>query len=174
MKKITIIISIIILLLITQTNKQEYYVIPEDSIRLRILANSNSIYDQYIKNKVKQNLEQELKKSENITTIETARTNIKESIPKYKTIIQNTLEENNYNKEFKISYGNNYFPQKEYKGVIYKEGEYESLLITLGEGKGNNWWCVLYPPICTIEVEEQEEIEYKFFIKELFDKYIKN
>lgn len=174
MKKTTIIISIIILLLITQTNKQEYYVIPEDSIRLRILANSNSVYDQYIKTKVKQNLEQELKKSDNITTIETARINIKESIPKYETIIQNTLEENNYNKDFKISYGNNYFPQKEYKGVIYKEGEYESLLITLGEGKGNNWWCVLYPPICTIEVEEQEEIEYKFFIKEMFDKYIKN
>ena len=66
----------------------------------------------------------------------------------------------------------NYFPEKEYKGTIYEEGEYESLLITLGSGEGNNWWCVLFPPLCLIEAEESEEVEYSFFIKELFEKYL--
>ena len=63
-------------------------------------------------------------------------------------------------------------PEKEYKGVKYKEGYYESWVITLGEGEGNNWWCVLFPPLCLVEAEEADEVEYKFFIKELIDKYL--
>lgn len=66
----------------------------------------------------------------------------------------------------------NYFPEKEYKGVKYDEGYYESLVITLGEGKGKNWWCVLFPPLCLVEAEESDKVEYKFFIKELIDKYL--
>ena len=48
----------------------------------------------------------------------------------------------------------------------------ESLLITLGEGKGDNWWCVLFPPLCLVEAEESSEVEYKFFIQELIEKYL--
>ena len=58
--------------------------------------------------------------------------------------------------------------------MTYKEGNYESLVITLGEGMGKNWWCVLFPPICLLEAEEDQEsseVEYKFFLQELIDKY---
>ena len=55
------------------------------------------------------------------------------------------------------------------KGIEYDEGYYESLLITLGEGKGDNWWCVLFPPLCLIEAEESTEVEYKSFIKEIIE-----
>ena len=72
-----------------------------------------------------------------------------------------------------INFGDNYFPEKEYKDVIYEEGKYESLVVTLGNGEGDNWWCVLFPPICTLEVEENKDIEYKFFVKEIFEKYLK-
>ena len=44
--------------------------------------------------------------------------------------------------------------------------------MTLGEGKGDNWWCVLFPPMCLMEAEESEEVEYKFFIQELIEKYL--
>ncbi|MBO5530582.1 MAG: stage II sporulation protein R [Bacilli bacterium] len=59
--------------------------------------------------------------------------------------------------------------------MTYKEGNYESLVVTLGEGKGDNFWCVLFPPLCLLEAEDNSssEIEYKFFVKELIDKYIK-
>ena len=70
----------------------------------------------------------------------------------------------------------NYFPEKVYKGVKYEEGEYESFVVTLGNGMGKNWWCVLFPPLCLLEAEETEEtteVEYKFFISELIDKYLK-
>jgi len=49
---------------------------------------------------------------------------------------------------------------------------YESLLVTLGSGKGDNWWCVLFPPLCLLEAEESDKIEYKFFVQELIEKYL--
>ena len=81
--------------------------------------------------------------------------------------------ENQANLEYKINYGMNYFPEKEYKGVTYEEGEYESLVITLGNGLGENFWCVLFPPLCLLEADEEEteEVEYTSFVKEIIDKY---
>ena len=72
-----------------------------------------------------------------------------------------------------MNYGINYFPEKKYKGVIYEEGYYESLVITLGKGNGENWWCVLFPPLCLMEGEDNntDEVEYKSFVKEMIDKY---
>ena len=78
---------------------------------------------------------------------------------KYKNKVKETLEDLNYNTTFTINFGDNYFPEKEYKDVIYEEGNYESLVVTLGNGEGDNWWCVLFPPICTLEVEENKDIE---------------
>ncbi len=174
MKKVIFILAIIFLIYIFSSDVKDYYVIPADSIRFRIIANSNSVYDQYIKNKVKNNLEKtfltDLNKS---NSVEESREIINNNIDSYKNIIINTLEEENYEKDFLIKYGLNYFPKKEYKGVIYESGNYESLVITIGEGEGKNFWCVLFPPICTLEVEEKENIEYRFLIKELFDKYLK-
>ena len=74
---------------------------------------------------------------------------------------------------YDINYGENYFPEKEYKGVSYEEGNYESLVITLGDGLGDNFWCVLFPPLCLLEAEENDtnKIEYTSFIKEIIDKY---
>ena len=77
----------------------------------------------------------------------------------------------NYNLPYSINFGLNYFPEKEYKGIVYEEGYYESLLITLGEGKGNNWWCVLFPPLCLLEAEENTEVEYTSLVGELLEKY---
>lgn len=175
MKKIILmIIAILVLYMFINENKKDYYVIPEEAIRLRIVANSNSVEDQYIKNKVKLNIEEELKETIDLNaTIESSRKNIINNIPRYEKVVEKTFEEENYNKDFSINYGYNYFPEKEYKGIIYEEGEYESLLITIGEGEGNNWWCVLFPPLCTLEAEESEDIEYRFFIQDIFEKYLK-
>ena len=73
---------------------------------------------------------------------------------------------------YTINYGKNYFPEKKYKGITYSEGYYESVLVTLGSGEGENWWCVLFPPFCLIEAEENDEVEYKFFLQELIEKIL--
>ena len=109
-------------------------------------------------------------------TIKQAREIINSNLENINQNVYNYLHNLNYDTTYDINFGLNYFPQKEYKGIKYKEGLYESLLITLGEGKVNNWWCVLFPPICLLEAEETEtnEIEYKSFVKEIIEKYIKN
>ena len=53
--------------------------------------------------------------------------------------------------------------------VEYKEGNYESLVITLGDGLGENYWCVLYPPLCLVEQNNTSDIEYKSIISEILN-----
>ena len=175
MKKLLIILAIIFLGYIIFIDNKDYYVIPEESIRFRVIANSNSVYDQHIKQEVRESLElnfyNDLLESKSISD---SRKIINNNIKTYEQIVKNKLDELSYDKGFSINYGLNYFPEKEYKGVIYEEGNYESLVVTLGSGEGSNFWCVLFPPICTLETEESSDVEYRFLIKDLFDKYILN
>ena len=61
----------------------------------------------------------------------------------------------------------NYFPKKVFNGKTYNEGEYKSLVIEIGEAKGNNYFCILYPSLCTIDIDEKEESKYKFKLIEI-------
>ena len=147
--------------------------IPEDALRIRVIANSNSEYDQLIKNQVKENIQMKLYNLLKDTKgVEEARKIINNNLNYIDKEVNNTLNSYNYNLNYTINYGLNYFPSKEYKGTTYEEGYYESLVITLGEGKGDNWWCVLFPPLCLLEAEESEEVEYTSYVKELIEKYM--
>ena len=163
MKKTLIIIAIIIVVI--SLSKNDTIIIPKESIRFRVIANSNSQEDQMIKEKVVSKLKKNLSSlTYTPKNINDTRKSIKDNLK----IIEETLRQEV--KDYSINYGYNYFPEKVYKGIYYEEGEYESLVITLGEGIGNNFWCVLFPPLCLID-EEQDEVEYTTFIKELIDKY---
>jgi len=147
--------------------------IPEDALRIRVIANSNSEYDQLIKNQVKENIQMKLYNLLKDTKgVEEARKIINNNLNYIDKEVNNTLNTYNYNLDYTINYGLNYFPSKEYKGTTYEEGYYESLVITLGEGKGDNWWCVLFPPLCLLEAEESKEVEYTSYVKELIEKYM--
>ncbi len=149
--------------------------IPNDAIRIRIIPNSNSAFDQDIKRKVRDKIEitmYDLLK--NVDNSEEAQKIIVDNLELVDRDVKKILNEENYDKGYKINFGKNYFPEKEYKGVRYEEGYYESLLITLGKGEGDNWWCVLFPPLCLIEGEENTEVEYKSFVMEILDKYFDN
>ncbi len=161
----------IISLILFYKTKEDNTTIPADSIRFRIIANSNSPRDQKIKEDIKKSLESDmlyiLKDSKSINE---TRKLINNNMEKFKkTLNKETL---NLDYSYNINYGLNYFPEKEFNGKTYKEGYYESLLVTLGEGKGDNFWCVLFPPFCIMEAEETKtnDIEYKLFIKN----FIKN
>ena len=169
MKKI---LCLIVIVFIVTSVKASNFVIPEDAIRVRVIANSNSEYDQEIKLKIKEMLEIKMYNLlKDIKGVESARNIINNNLNNIETEVKNVLENENYTLGYDISFGDNYFPEKKYNGVTYKEGYYESLVVTLGKGEGDNWWCVLFPPLCLLEAEESEEVEYKFFIEELFDKY---
>lgn len=167
-RKIFLILLVLIIVLVYTQNKTEI-TIPNSSIRLRVIPNSNEAKDINIKEQVKDYLETDvytlLKDTDNI---ELARTIINENIPKIETNIDNIFKDNNYIIPYEINFGYNYFPEKTYGGQIYEEGEYESLVIYIGEAKGDNWWCVLFPNFCLVDT--QEEIEYKSYFKELLNK----
>ena len=165
---------IIILIMISITNNSNKVIIPKEAIRFRVIANSNTNIDQQEKKKIAKELSYDVVEVLSKTnSIEDARKTIQSNINNFETTVQNIVEEENYETTVNIDYGNHYFPEKTYKGVTYEEGEYESLVVTLGKGKGENFWCVLFPPLCLLEAEENEtdEVEYKSFIKELIDKY---
>lgn len=172
MKKTLIIIAIIILIL--SSKKLETVIIPKEAIRFRVIANSNSEEDQKIKKEITNNLYKEFSKLKyKINDISDAKKQLELQIPIVESIVEETLEKNKLVKKYDINYGFNYFPEKEYKGVIYPEGEYESLVVTLGDGLGENFWCVLFPPLCLLEAEKTDtnDVEYTSFIKEVLEKY---
>ena len=172
MKKTIILIFSIISIYIFIGYKFSDIEIPKEALRIRILANSNSDYDQTVKNNVKEEIQDYvynlLKDTKDINE---ARKIINSNLNSISLLTSKNLESQNYNLPFKINFGLNYFPKKEYKGIKYKEGYYESLLITLGSGKGDNWWCVLFPPLCLLEAEESTEVEYTTVVSEILKKY---
>lgn len=171
MKKIIITLTIITLFLIYNTIKEQEIIIPDTSIRLRVIPNSNSILDQNMKNKVKQYLEKNTYTLlENANDISTARKIINDNVSNLDIAISDIFKENNYNMKYDINFGYNYFPEKEYRKVKYKEGYYESIVITIGEGKGDNWWCVLFPNLCLVDLENISDVEYKSWIEEKINK----
>lgn len=135
--------------------------IPNNAIRFRIIANSNNFDDQQIKIKIKEDLfnymingnYQVMNRGELIE-------NLKSDINLNKIISK-------YTSDYQINYGYNYFPEKTYNGVMYPGGNYESLVITLGKGKGDNWWCLLYPPLCFVD---EDSNNYKSLVKEIINK----
>ena len=172
-KKIVIIILALIVLLYLKDKPESYTIIPKESIRFRIIPNSNTLLDITMKEKVKDEISDVISNIEKTSNISETRKNIQENIP----IIENKIEElflrENYDQTYKINYGLNYFPEKLYKNVKYEEGNYESMVIEIGEAKGDNYWCVLFPPLCMIDGKESDNIEYSFFINEIIKKYFK-
>ena len=165
-----IILLLLSIYLYSISNKKEEIVVPDTAIRFRILANSNTAYDQNVKLKVKERLEEELFYI--LSTAKNAEESdilIKSNLNNIDNIVKEELSNEEYS--YSINYGMNYFPEKEYKGVKYNEGEYKSLLVTLGKGEGDNFWCVLFPPLCMMETDETTEVEYKFLIKDTLEKY---
>lgn len=143
--------------------------IPDSSIRLRVIPNSNNAKDINIKEQVKDYLETDIYTLlKNTDNIDSARTIINNNIPKIETNIDNIFKENKYNIPYEINFGLNYFPEKIYNGTVYNEGEYESLVIYIGEAEGDNWWCVLFPNFCLVDTKK--DTEYKSYFKELLNK----
>ena len=160
-KMILVVLCLFIGMMINKKN--EDIIIPSDAIRIRIVANSNSITDLYNKQKLKEEIENDIYDLVgDVNNVNDARLKIKDNLDNINHLVSSKI------KDYKINYGMNYFPKKSYKGVIYNEGEYESLVITLGEGLGDNWWCVLYPPLCLIdENKTTSDVEYRSLIYDI-------
>lgn len=174
MKKYFIIASLFLVAMSSFTTQEEEVIIPDEAIRFRVVAASDTKEDQatkkLVKDKLQGNIETVLKNSQ---SVQQTRQILKSQVSTFDTIVSQTLLEARKDSVYRVHYGLNYFPEKNYKGVTYPEGYYESLVVTLGAGQGENWWCVLFPPLCLLEAEENQtqDVEYKSFVKETLAKY---
>jgi len=124
-------------------------------IRFHVLANSNSTEDQALKLKVRDNVVAYTKEIlKNSSSLNESRDILTVNIPTIKNIAVNTLAlENNYD-NVEVLLTTSHFPDKSYGEFTFTEGEYEALKIIIGEGKGNNWWCVMFPPLCFTDIDK--------------------
>lgn len=167
MKKVIIILFLLTSLVLI-SNHEEELIIPNNAIRFRVIANSDNTKDQAQKLMIKENIEKEVYDLINgANNTSEVRNLIEDNMDTIKEIVES------YDVSYKINYGLNYFPTKNYKGVLYPSGNYESLVITLGEGAGANFWCVLFPPLCLLDNDSEDvsDIEYQFYVKKLLDKF---
>lgn len=133
-------------------NKAEY-------LRMHIRANSNLEIDQKIKYEVKDVVVTFLTPIiKNAISKEDAMQKVAQSESVVKALIDQLLAQKGYNYVSKITIKNEQFPTRVYNGLTLDAGYYDAVIIELGEGKGDNWWCVVYPPLC---FSGKEDINYR-------------
>ncbi|MBO0991574.1 stage II sporulation protein R [Bacillus sp. SD088] len=128
------------------------FVIPDEAIRLRILANSDKDKDQAIKREIRDAVNEEINEwVAELTSLDEARHLMRSRLDIIEEIANQKLEEANIEDTVQVDFGEAQFPTKLYGQYLYPAGTYEAIVITIGEGKGANWWCVLFPPLCFLD-----------------------
>lgn len=141
--------------------------------RLHIIANSNSAEDQAVKLEVRDAvLEYE---AENLDAVSAAKT--REELMTHGAelleIIEGVLRSNGFDYGAQMLVGTFPFPDREYNGVLYPAGDYDAFRVILGDGAGENWWCVMFPPLCILKsdngkIDTDETIEFESVFVKLF------
>ena len=127
--------------------------ISENVFRLHVIANSNSKEDQDLKYKVRDNLIKYMNSiSKDVSTKEDAIKLANENIDNFYNIAKNTILENGFNYDVNIEIGNFDFPTKTYGDISLPAGFYDALRVKIGEAKGKNWWCVMFPSLCFVDI----------------------
>ncbi|ADU32321.1 stage II sporulation protein R [Evansella cellulosilytica] len=148
-----------------QAGEENY--IADESIRLRILANSNSAVDQQVKQDIRDEVNAHITELvEVFDDVEHAREVINENIDGLNHIVESKLAEVGSNNSFNISLQKTNFPTKLYGSRVYPAGEYEAVLIEIGDGQGDNWWCVLFPPLCFLDFNNGDAVAHEAEEKE--------
>ena len=119
-------------------------------VRLHVLANSDSEEDQALKLKVRDAvLEQATEALEGVETREEACRRLTAILPKLEETARAVISTNGYDYSVRAELAETAFPTKDYDGFSLPAGEYLALRVLIGEAAGQNWWCVVFPPLCT-------------------------
>ena len=141
--------------------------ISKSVFRLHVLANSNSDEDQALKYKVRDNLLEYMNNiCSNCSSKEEAISLVTEHKEEFKQVALKTIKNEGYNYDVNINIGNFEFPTKQYGDISLPAGYYDALRVEIGEAKGRNWWCVMFPSLCFIDIssgivpeESKEELQ---------------
>lgn len=143
-----------------QSASGEAKVIPDEAIRLRILANSDAEEDQELKRKIRDEVKVEITTwVQDLTSVEDARNVIRTRLPELEELAKQVMDREGMSQKISVEFNQVAFPTKLYGNFVYPAGDYEAVLITLGEGQGANWWCVLFPPLCFLDFSNGEAVQ---------------
>ena len=169
MKKKIVLIAFILLLIVCMAlllpQEKDY-----DYLRLHIRANSNSSVDQNVKYKIKDELVNFLSpyfsgvksKEEAVKIVESLTNSLQQKCAK-------VLKDNGFYYSVNIKIANEFFPTRTYSNTTLESGYYDAVIVELGEAVGDNWWCVMYPPLCFVNKNENlMQISFKSKILEWF------
>lgn len=123
----------------------------EGIIRLHVIADSNNAGDQALKLKVRDAVIEYMEKQENLKDVNDTRKYLEDNLNRLEKIAEGIIASEGYDYPADADMGIRYIPQKSYGDVTFPAGNYEALNITLGSGQGENWWCVLFPPLCLLD-----------------------
>lgn len=136
--------------------------IPKESIRLRIIANSDSFQDQWLKRKVRDAIVAQMNVwAKDLESYDEAHAYVGTQVPELQKIVDNTIAQYGFTYKAEVDFGEVSFPTKLYGSYVYPAGEYEALRVRIGEAKGQNWWCVLFPPLCFIDMSNGDAVQVK-------------
>ena len=168
--KIIVAITLVMMVIVYQVGKmetktthaEETVTVNDTAIRIRIIPNSNKYEDQQAKKMVRFAIDEYLENNKTyFETIDSTREFIMTNISDIEQTVAHVLDTIRYNEDFTVSYGAHLFPEKQFNGATYDAGYYESLVITIGDGLGNNWWCFMNPDLClgpsAVEADDTEE-----------------
>lgn len=131
----------------------------DSTVRLHVIANSDSEKDQALKLKVRDAIVEQMS-TYNAKTKEEALEYIDNDMENLKKIAEECIKNEGFTNSVSIEIGEESYPTREYEDFTLPAGKYTSLRVIIGEGDGQNWWCVLYPPLCTASAIEFDEDEY--------------
>lgn len=192
MKKYYLLFFALFLLMMSWESQKEAlavftnHFVPEHSIRLRILANSDSPKDQQLKRYVRDRVIESVKQwAGEAGTMEEARAVISNHLPELQELVNNAIKEKGFSYSARVELRPTEFPTKMYGTQVFPAGRYEAVRIAIGNAEGQNWWCVLFPPLCFVDIsngdtahaeqakeqgKDKSQIKVRFFLVEWFHK----
>lgn len=140
-------------------------------LRVHVRANSNEEQDQKIKYEIKDVLVSYLTPLlKDVETVDQAKDVVENNLTNISNIATDYLKENGFSYQAKAKLNNEYFPTRSYENLTLEDGFYDALIVELGDAQGQNWWCVVYPPLCFSEKTESGKVEYESIIKNLIER----
>lgn len=164
-----LILSCCVVIFNMKTSEPEY-----DYFRIHIRANSNEVIDQNVKYLVKDKVVDFVtpyliecdSKSKSIEVL-------KKLLQDIEDVCDKTLSENGFTYTSNAKIDKEYFPTRSYDNITLEEGVYDALIIELGSGTGNNWWCIVYPPLCFVNNNycNAQNIKYQSYLNDIIKRY---
>lgn len=138
--------------------------IDDKIIRLHVIANSDTLDDQQLKYKVRNKVISTYDKEfESVNTKKESENTIIRELNDIRNEAEQVVKAEGYDYHVNVYYGNYKFPRKQYENIVLPEGNYDAVRIEIGKAQGQNWWCVMFPPLCFVDFGNSDKEEEPVF-----------